>query len=161
MAECPPQSGKGMGRRRGFEKPQQISEGLWYYGTMDYGKRLIVVDCITESGPVPGALWIFSETKSEKEGKTTVQHVETAVEIQRALEQRKEEGKEEETEINRPGSSKTRKRKLKSTADKSSKQPKQFRESANFIDENDEKNGNEVGLLMESDYHDAMNAECY
>ena len=98
----------------------------------------------------------------KKEGKTTVQHVETAVEIQRAVEQRKEEGKEEETEINRPGSSKTRKRKLKSTADKSSKQPKQFRESANFIDENDEKkNGNEVGLLMESDYHDAMNAECY
>ena len=72
----------------------------------------------------------------KKEGKTTVQHVETAVEIQRAVEQRKEE---EETEINRPGSSKTRKRKLKSTADKSSKQPKQFRESANFIDENDEK----------------------
>ena len=103
------------------------------------GKRLIVVDCITESGPVPGALWIFSETKSKKEGKTKVQHVETAVEIQRAVEQRKEEGKEEETEINRPGSSKTRKRKLKSTADKSSKQPKQFRESANFIDKNDEK----------------------
>ena len=51
----------------------------------------------------------------------------------------KEEGKEEETEINRPGSSKTRKRKLKSTADKSSKQQKQFGESANFIDENDEK----------------------
>ena len=75
----------------------------------------------------------------KKEGKTTVQHVETAVEIQRAVEQRKEEGKEEETEINRPGSSKTRKRKLKSTADKSSKQPKQFRESANLIDENDEK----------------------
>ena len=60
------------------------------------------------------------------------------------------------------GSSKTRKRTLKSTADKSSKQPKQFRESANFIDENDEKKiGNEVGLLMESNYHDAMNAECY
>ena len=51
---------------------------------------------------------------------------------------------------------------MKSTADKSSKQPKQFRESANFINENDEKrDGNEVGLLMESDYHDAMNAECY
>ena len=102
------------------------------------GKCLIVVDCITESGPVPGTLWIFLETKSKK-GKTTVQHVKTAVEIQRAVEQRKEEGKEEETEINRPRSSKTRKRKLKSTADKSSKQPKQFRESANFIDENDEK----------------------
>ena len=76
------------------------------------------------------------------------------------MEQRKEEGKEEETEINRPGSSKTRKPKFKSTADKSSKQPKQFRESANFIDENDEKkNGNEVGVLMESDYHDAIH-EC-
>ena len=44
------------------------------------GRRLIVVDCITESGPVPGAHWIFSEAKSKKkEGKTTVQHVETAV----------------------------------------------------------------------------------
>ena len=130
------------------------SKSLKDYGTVGCtkekigkGKRLIVVDCITESG---------------KEGKTSDQHFETAVEIQRAVEQRKEEGKEEETEINRPGSCKTRKRKLKSTADKSSKQPKQFRESANFIDENDEKkNGNEVGLLMESDYHDATNAECY
>ena len=75
----------------------------------------------------------------KKGRETTVQHVETAVEIQRAVEQRKEEGKEEENDINRPGSSKTRKRKLKSTADKSWKQPKQFRESANFIDENDEK----------------------
>ena len=23
------------------------------------GKRIIIVDCITENGPVPGALWIF------------------------------------------------------------------------------------------------------
>ena len=69
------------------------SKSLKDYGTVGCtkekigkGKRLIVVDCITESGPVPGALWIFSETKSKKEGKTTVQHVETAVEIQRAVE---------------------------------------------------------------------------
>ena len=122
------------------------SKSLKDYGTVGCtkekigkGKCLTVVDCITESGPVPGALWIFSETKSKKEGKTTVQPVKTAVEIQRGVEQRKEEGKEEETEINRPGSSKTRKRKLKSAADKSSKQPKQVRESANFIEENDEK----------------------
>ena len=61
-----------MGRRRGFEKPQQT---LKDYGTVGCtkekigkGKRLIVVDCITESGPVPGALWIFSETKSKKYG---------------------------------------------------------------------------------------------
>ena len=81
----------------------------------------------------------FRKPNQKKKGKTTVQHVETAVEIQRAVEQRKEEEKEEETEINRPGSAKTRKQILKSTADKLSKQPKQFRESANFIDENDEK----------------------
>ena len=24
------------------------------------GKRVIIVDCMTENGPVPGALWIFS-----------------------------------------------------------------------------------------------------
>ena len=52
------------------------SKSLKDYGTVGCtkekigkGKRLIVVDCITESGPVPGALWIFSETKSKKEGK--------------------------------------------------------------------------------------------
>ena len=56
----------------------------------------------------------------------------------------------------------TRKLKSKSATDKPLKQPKQFRENANFIDENDEKKiGNEVGVLMESDYYDAMNAECY
>ena len=67
------------------------SKSLKDYGTVGCtkekigkGKLLTVVDCITESRPVQGALWIFSETKSKKEGKTTVQHVETAVEIQRA-----------------------------------------------------------------------------
>ena len=69
------------------------------------GKHLIAVDCITESGPVPGALWIFSETKTEKECKITVQHIETAVEIQRWAEKQKEGGEEEETEINQPRSS--------------------------------------------------------
>ena len=30
------------------------------------GKRLIIVDCITENGPVPGALWTFSESQNKK-----------------------------------------------------------------------------------------------
>ena len=33
------------------------------------GKRLIIADCITENGPIPGALWTFStesETKREE-----------------------------------------------------------------------------------------------
>ena len=30
------------------------------------GKRIIIVDCITENGPVPGVLWIFSAGSSHK-----------------------------------------------------------------------------------------------
>ena len=33
------------------------------------GKRIIIVDCITENGPVPGALWIFSADGQEKKVK--------------------------------------------------------------------------------------------
>ena len=30
------------------------------------GKRIIIVDCITENGPVPGALWIFSVDRQKR-----------------------------------------------------------------------------------------------
>ena len=50
------------------------------------GKRLIVVDCITENGPVPGALWISSDSKPRTENQETVKHVETSVEKQRVVE---------------------------------------------------------------------------
>ena len=44
------------------------------------GKRLIIVDCITENGPVPGALWTFSaESKPKQEKEVENQFVETAV----------------------------------------------------------------------------------
>ena len=33
------------------------------------GKRVIIVDCITENGPVPGALWIFSADGQKKKVK--------------------------------------------------------------------------------------------
>ena len=36
---------------------------------MGKGKRIIIVDCITENGPVPGALWIFSADGQEKKVK--------------------------------------------------------------------------------------------
>ena len=48
------------------------------------GKRIIIVDCITENGPVPGALWIFSAgSKSQKE-KQEISLKETAVTIEKA-----------------------------------------------------------------------------
>ena len=50
------------------------------------GKRIIIVDCITENGPVPGDLWIFSAgSKSQKE-KQEISFEETAVTIEKAKE---------------------------------------------------------------------------
>ena len=73
MAECPPQIGKKWIDEEALKNPSKSLKG---YGTVGCtkekigkGKRLIVVDCITESGPVPGALWISSEIKSKKKGK--------------------------------------------------------------------------------------------
>ena len=44
------------------------------------GKRLIIVDCITENGPIPGALWTFStESKTKREEKYDFQFIETVV----------------------------------------------------------------------------------
>ena len=41
---------------------------------------LIIVDCITENGPIPGALWTFStESKTKREEKHDFQFIETAV----------------------------------------------------------------------------------
>ena len=45
------------------------------------GKRIIIVDCIPENGPVPGSLWIFSAgSKSQKE-KQEILLKETAITI--------------------------------------------------------------------------------
>ena len=35
---------------------------------MGRGKRLIIVDCITENGPIPRALWTFSTESKTKKG---------------------------------------------------------------------------------------------
>ena len=51
------------------------------------GKRLIIVDCITEDGPVPGALWTFStQTTSKKVKKYDFPPVESAVADEKARE---------------------------------------------------------------------------
>ena len=47
---------------------------------MGRGKRLTIVDCITENGPIPGALWTFStESKTKREEKHDFQFIETVV----------------------------------------------------------------------------------
>ena len=73
--------------------PPPMSNRVKEYGTVGCtkdnvgkGKRIIIVDCITENGPVPGDLWIFSAgSKSQKE-KQEISFEETAVTIEKAKE---------------------------------------------------------------------------
>ena len=65
-------------------------------GTTNYstgkGKRLIIVDCITENRPVPGALWTFSaESKPKQEKEVENEFVERAVNQEKANEMSKSE----------------------------------------------------------------------
>ena len=70
-----------------LEALENLRRSLLEYGTVGTtkcstgkGKRLIIVDCITENGPVPGALWTFSaESKPKQEKEVENQFVETAV----------------------------------------------------------------------------------
>ena len=70
-----------------MEALQNPRRSIADYGTvgctkdlMGRGKRLIIVDCITENGPIPGALWTFStESKTKREEKHDFQFIETAV----------------------------------------------------------------------------------
>ena len=68
---------------------------------------------LLKKGPVPGALWIFSDSRPRTESQETFELVETSVEKQRAVENAAIEAQEEENVSNHPGSSKTKKRKSK------------------------------------------------
>ena len=64
---------------------------------MERGKRLIIVDCITENGPIRGALWTFStESKTKKEEKHDFQFIETAVAEERDRENENSNQKQED-----------------------------------------------------------------
>ena len=59
-----------------LETLENPHRSLLEYGTIETtkcstgkGKRLIIVDCITENGPVPGALWTFSAESKPKQEK--------------------------------------------------------------------------------------------
>ena len=80
------------------------------------GKRIIIVDCITENGPVPGALWIFSAgSKSQKE-KQEISFKETAVTIEKAKETVQAVEEQDSWPKNVPSTSTTRSPKRKSKA---------------------------------------------
>ena len=81
------------------------------------GKRLIIVDCITEDGPVPGALWTFSaQTTSKKVKKYDFPPVESAVADEKAWEMQKIKKQNDHMEENLQASTSTKnKRKEKSS----------------------------------------------
>ena len=37
---------------------------------VDYGTVVIIIDCVTENGPILGALWTFSTESKTKKGKS-------------------------------------------------------------------------------------------
>ena len=121
------------------------------------GKRLIIVDCITEDGPVPGALWTFSiQTRSKKVKKYDFLPVESAVADEKAREMQKIQKQNDHMEENLQASTKN-KRKEKSShqlfVNKSKKD--------NEVEVGDEKHEEEAGILEDFDYHDNINAESY
>ena len=147
------------------------------YGTVGYtkdnvgkGKRIIIVDCITENGPVPGALWIFSAgSKSQKE-KQEISFEETAVTIEKAKEIVHAVEEQDSVPKNVPSTSTTRSTKRKYKANEPLAKSKQVRKATdtksppnsqnNDIDGNEQSPENEdAGIIEEFDYHDSMDAE--
>ena len=123
------------------------------------GKRLITVDCITEEGPVSGALWTFStQTTSSRVKKYDFPPVESAVADEKAREMQKIKKQNDHMEENLQVSTSTKnKRKEKSShqlfVNKSKKE-----DEVEVVDEKDEE---EASILEDFDYHDNINTQNY
>ena len=81
------------------------------------GKRLIIVDCITEDGPVPGALWTFStQTMSKKVKKYDFPRVESVAADKKALEMQKIQKQNDHMEENLQASTSTKNKRKEKVA---------------------------------------------
>ena len=112
------------------------------------GKRLIIVDCITEDGPVPGALWTFStQTTSKKVKKYDFPPVESAVADEKAHKMQKIQKQNDHMEENLQASPSTKnKRKEKSSNPLFDNKSKNDDE----VEVGDEKHEEEAGILEDS-----------
>ena len=122
------------------------------------GKRLIIVDCITEDGPVTGALWTFStQTTSRKVKKYDFPAVESAVADEKAWEMQKIQKQNDHMEENLQATTSTKnKRKEKSSHQLFVNKSKKDDE----VEVGDEKH-EEAGIFEDFDYQDNINAESY
>ena len=66
------------------------------------------MDCITEDGPVPGALWTFSTQNNVKEGKKDFPPLESAVADEKAREMQKIQIQNDHMEENLQASTSTK-----------------------------------------------------
>ena len=129
---------------------------------MGRGKRLIIVDCITENGPIPGALWTFStSSKTKREEKHDLQFIETAVAEEGDRENENSDQKQEDQmQKNKALASGKSKVNENSSDQHSTKKTKVDDVRKNNSDENIERE--EDGTRMHDfDYHDTINAESY
>ena len=136
------------------------------------GKRIIIVDCITENGPVPGALWIFSAGSKSQNEKQEISFEETAVTIEKAKETVHAVEEQDSGPKNVPSTSTTRSTKRKSKANEPLAESKKVKKATytktplnsqnNDVDGNEQSPENEdAGIIEEFDYHDSMDAENY
>ena len=176
MVKWRSQGKKRMGGLKSLRNPRRSIKEYGTVGCTKYnvgkGKRIIIVDCITENGPVPDAFWIFSAgSKSQKE-KQEISFKETAVTIEKAKETVRAVEEQDSGTKNVPSTSTTRSTKRKSKANEplaKSKNVKRATDTKNPLNsKNNDVDGNEqspenedAGIIEEFDYHDSMDAENY
>ena len=142
-----------------LEALENSGRSLLEYGTV--GTTKCSTGCISENGPVPGALWTFSaESKPKQEKEVENQFVETAVAQEKANEMSKSEDHRGVVDTHQMQStSKSGKRKSLG-ANESLSKPKRFKEGVKSVDE-EESTDAESAIMSEFDYHDTINSENY
>ena len=125
------------------------------------GKRSIIIDCITENGPVPGALWTFSaESKPKQEKEVENQFIEMAVAQEKANEMIKSEDHRGVVNTHQMQSTSKSGKHKSVGANESLSKPKRFKEGVKSVDE-EESTDKESATMSEFDYHDTINSENY
>ena len=130
------------------------------------GKReasnTVIVDCITENGPIPGALWTFStESKTKREEKHDFKFIETVVAEERVRENENSNQKQEDQmQKNKASTSGKMKVNDNSSDQHSTKQTKVDNVLKNNV-EDEKTERDEEGIMHDFGCHDTINAESY
>ena len=121
---------------------------------MGRGKRLITVDCITENGPIPGALWTFStESKTEREEKHDFQSVETAVAEERDRENENSNQKQEDQMQENKASTSGKRKVNDNSSDQHSTKKTKVDNVLKSIGEDENTEREEEGIMHDFNYH--------